>query len=453
MKKTYQVPAVLLMSLLLPLSLFAQSPPAYALENVTIHHSDGSVIESGTIVWRDGVIEAVGADAEIPFDAYSVIDGGDSLHVYPGFIDGLGDWGSPEPPENPKQPADPGNPDYDRAGIQTHRSASEHLDASGSTISDVMKTGITTANLGLKGYMLAGQPDLYFLNGEETPDFLFKESTGFQFAFEGAAGGWASRAYPSTTMGVMAQFRQLLYDAEALQDHIQYFADANGSIQAPKRNEVLESLFPVLNGKAKLFASVDTPENFERLMILDEEFDLNIIIVSGKSIHYKASDLKEMGIPVLASIELPEKPKWMKDDEKSDDEEESDAEKEDEAEEEPISLEEQNYRDRQSEAYRAAAHNIRTLIDEDVLIGFASSGLKEDKVLESLRTLKEEGDLSDEEILQILTTNTAQILDSSETLGELVPGFNASFTVFGSPFLDEKAKVKMVISNGEIHEF
>lgn len=447
MNKIYLLPAAFLFTFLLPLSLFAQSPPAYAIENVTIHQSDGSVIESGAIIWRDGVIEAVGSNSDIPFDAYSVIDGGDSLHVYPGFIDGLGTWGSPNLPENPRQTEDPGNPPYDRAGIQPERSASEYLDASGDTITSVMKAGFAAANLGLKGYMLPGRPDLFFLNGEETPDNLFRESTGYQFAFEGAPGGWTSRAYPATTMGVMAQFRQLMYNAEALQEHIQYFADANGSIQPPKRNEVIESLFPVLNGDAKLFANIDTPENFERLMILNDEFGLNITIVSGKSMFYKSSELKEMNIPVLASIELPEKPKWMKDDD--DDEEEDDEEEPDE----PESEEEEHYRERQAEAYRSTAENIRTLLDEGIQVGFASAGLKADKLLESLRTLKEEGDLSDDEILQILTINTTEILNIDEILGDLKPGKNASFAVFNSPFLEEKSAVKMIISNGEIHEF
>lgn len=439
-KLTYSVAAFFMA--LLPFCSFAQSPPAYALENVSIHQSDGSVIESGTIVWRDGVIESVGSNVNIPFDAYSVIDGGDSLHVYPGFIDGLGTWGSPKLPENPSQPEDPGNPGYDRAGIQPDRSANDHLDVSDSTITKVMKAGFTAANLGLKGYMLPGQADLFFLNGENTADFLFKESTGYQFAFDGAPGGWTSRAYPSTTMGVMAQFRQLLYDAEALQDHIQYFADANGSIQPPKRDEVIESIFPILNGEATLFAHVDTPENFERLMVLNDEFGLNIIIVSGKSMFYKAPDLEKMNIPVLASIEFPEKPKWMKDDE--DDEKEAD---------EPQSEEEEHYRQRQSEIYKATAKNIRTLLNEGILVGFASVDLKAEKLLENLRRLKDEGDLNGDEILQLLTTNTAQILGVDKSLGDLKSGMNASFSVFNSPFLEEKAAVKMVISNGEIHEF
>lgn len=436
MKKICLLVAALLLNTYSPTVLFAQSAPAYALENVTIHHTDGSQTNSGTIIWRNGVIEEVGSDITIPFDAYTVIDGGDSLHVYPGFIDGFGTWGSPDLPQNYPMPDEPGNPSYERAGIQPDRSAAHFLDASGSTFSDVMKTGITTANVGLKGFMMAGQTDLFFLNGTETADFLYKESTGYQFTFDGAPVRGRSRAYPITTMGIMARFKQLMYDAEALQDHIQYFADANGTIQPPKRDRVLESLFPILNGDATLFANIDTPENVERLLDLKQEFNFDVVLVSGRSLHFLADELAEMEIPVLASTELPEKPKWLDDEDNS-----------------PSNDEERRYRDRQSSVYELSLRNIRTLMNAGVKVGFASTDLKADALLENLRRLQEEGDLSEQEILQIITSNTADILNSGNTLGNISPGYNASFSVFNSPFLEEDAGVEMVISNGEVHEF
>ena len=440
MKKLYFTIALLFSIGLLPQSLFAQNPPAYALDNVIIHHSDGSVTESGTIVWRDGVIQAAGSRITIPFDAYT-IDGGDSLHVYPGFVDGMGTWGAPDLPDRPERVDDPGNPGYDRAGIQPDRSASGHIDVSGETITDVMKLGITTANIGLKGYMFPGQTDLFFLNGEETLDHLFEESTGYQFAIEGAPGGWSARAYPSTTMGVMARFRQLMYDAEALMDHIDYFAAADGAISAPKRDRVLESLFPVLEGEKPLFANIDTPDNFERLMILKEEFGFDVIVVSGKSLYSKADQLAGMGIPVLASIDLPEKPEWMK------------VEEGDDEEGEKISEEQARFRERQAEAYRAAAENIRTLLDAGVKVGFASAGLTAGDFHEAVRNLRDEGNLSESEILKIFTRNTAEILGVDSASGDLQSDRVASFAVFEAPFFEEEAKVQMVISNGVIHEF
>src|SRR5699024_11892917 len=73
----------------------AQSPPAQAFDNVTIHTANGQTIGGGTIVWRDGIIEAIGQDVTIPLDDYVRV-GGDSLHVYPGVIDGMSLWGIPD---------------------------------------------------------------------------------------------------------------------------------------------------------------------------------------------------------------------------------------------------------------------------------------------------------------------------------------------------------------------
>ncbi len=62
-------------------------PAAYAIRGAKIVAAPGKVIESGTIVLRRGVIEAVGPDKDvaIPYDAETI--DGKGLVVYPGFID------------------------------------------------------------------------------------------------------------------------------------------------------------------------------------------------------------------------------------------------------------------------------------------------------------------------------------------------------------------------------
>src|SRR5262249_49139734 len=62
-------------------------PAAYAIKGVTVVTGKGEPIAPGTVVVRDGVIEAVGpADkVEIPYDAETI--DGKGLHVYPGFLD------------------------------------------------------------------------------------------------------------------------------------------------------------------------------------------------------------------------------------------------------------------------------------------------------------------------------------------------------------------------------
>src|ERR1039458_4501868 len=71
----------------------AQSHPAVAIHNAKIVTVSGSVIDKGTVVVRNGLIEAVGENVAVPSDAMLVE--GEGLTVYPGLIDALSTWGQP----------------------------------------------------------------------------------------------------------------------------------------------------------------------------------------------------------------------------------------------------------------------------------------------------------------------------------------------------------------------
>jgi hypothetical protein len=74
------------------------TPSAYAITNARIVTSAAQgpgTIERGTIVIRNGVIQAVGASVAAPADA-RVIDG-NGLTVYPGLIDAHSSLGIPAP--------------------------------------------------------------------------------------------------------------------------------------------------------------------------------------------------------------------------------------------------------------------------------------------------------------------------------------------------------------------
>ena len=62
-------------------------PPFFAIQNARIVTGTGSVIENGTVVIGNGLIESVGANVTVPGDAW-VIDGS-GLTVYPGLFDAL----------------------------------------------------------------------------------------------------------------------------------------------------------------------------------------------------------------------------------------------------------------------------------------------------------------------------------------------------------------------------
>ena len=71
----------------------AEGPQVYAIKGARIVRVSGPPIENGTVVLRDGVIEAVGDNVTPPADAW-VIDG-KGMTVYPGLVDALSTWGLP----------------------------------------------------------------------------------------------------------------------------------------------------------------------------------------------------------------------------------------------------------------------------------------------------------------------------------------------------------------------
>jgi imidazolonepropionase-like amidohydrolase len=431
-------------------NIYAQTTPAHALKNITIHNADGSTTESATIIWRDGVIEAVGKNVTIPFDAFE-IDGGDSLHVYPGFVDGYSNWGSPEPPRNLPELDNPGDPPYDRAGIQPERKPSVLL-TEDKAFEAAMKAGFTAAALYPDGYMLPGQVEAFYLAPNHENIGLLKETLALAGSFDEAPGGWGNGAYPSTMMGVMAQFRQVMFDATALQQHMKYYAQ-NPEMPAPKRDQVLEALFPLVNKTTPLYFEVDTKEHIERLLKLQDEFGFSAVIVSGKEAYAKAAELKRRNIPVLASIDFTDAPDWYTKMKKA---EESDKKEEDEEaseEMEEISDEEQSYRDKRIEAWKAEVTNIKKLMNAGVSVGYASAGLELKDLSEKLEILLDEGGLTEADVVKLMSSNTASILGLGNTLGTISKGKNASFTVYDKAMSEEKAKALHSISNGTIHEF
>ena len=119
------LPALAAMILLTPSDVSAQyEGRTYAITNVRLVPVVGEVIESGTIVLRGGLIEALGADVSPPADA--VLIDGDSLTVYPGFIDAVSQAGL----------ALPEGDDREYAGNIAHRLATDRFDVA----SDVFRS-------------------------------------------------------------------------------------------------------------------------------------------------------------------------------------------------------------------------------------------------------------------------------------------------------------------------
>src|ERR1700730_10171127 len=83
-----------LLAMLAVCAVYADVPSAIAIRNARVVPVSSAAIPRGTVVLRNGLIEAVGPDVPIPADAW-IIEG-EGLTVYPGLIDSLSTLGIPE---------------------------------------------------------------------------------------------------------------------------------------------------------------------------------------------------------------------------------------------------------------------------------------------------------------------------------------------------------------------
>jgi imidazolonepropionase-like amidohydrolase len=419
----------------LPQLSSAQAVPSQAFKNVTIHFADGTTVPKATIVWRNGVIESAGARVTIPFDA-KIIDGGDSLHVYPGWIDGLAEWAMPEIPRERATVPNPGYPGYDRAGIQPLRNPHEMLVATSKDFTEWRKLGFTSAAVSPRGFMLPGAIDVMSIQNAGTGDAgkLVLPAIALRASMSSAPG-----VNPSTTMGVMARYRQLFYDTEAYKTNQRLFSAKPESYQAPEVDDVLASMIPVLSGEKRLFFVADNVEDIRRALKLKREFGLNLILVSARQAGQIADELKAENIDVLVSFNVAAKPEQMKKGTPADSTKDQTSEK---------ALHQQ----RQAKAWTDDVTNVQKLLKAGVRVGFTGLGLRSADFQQKVKDITEQG-LSEKELLKIMSTNTAQILGYSTLMGDLKSGMMAGFNVYTTPFLDSKAKLLYSISSGELKHY
>lgn len=410
-----------------------------AIQNARIVVAPGNVIERGTVVVRDGLIEAVGANARVPYDAY-VIDG-DSLTVYAAFISGLSNAGVPELERGAyrEQSDSRSEPEPDRAGIQPQRDVRTMLDPSESSIKALRDAGFGAAHVVPRGRFLPGQGALVVLGGDTPSEMVIRGET-VQFAqFDGALG-----VYPSTPMGVMAVMRQYAREAarrKTIGDT--YERGPNGNARAPF-DPAHEAFFPVLDGSQPMLFHVDDANEIFRAIRLSEDLGLNLMLAGLQGGELAVNALKTADVPLFVSMELP---KEMKEDSTA-------------ADYVPgtrtpdyagVDAERDNLLARKRAAIARADALPATLRDAGVTFGFSTEEVKPADLAKNLRRMVAAG-LSEDAALAALTTDAARLLGASDVLGSVERGKIANLIVSeGSPFA-EKPDVRMMIVDGRVYE-
>ncbi len=294
------------------------SVDTYAIMGARIVTVSGPVIERGTVVIRNGLIQSVGGSVTAPADA-RLIDG-TGLTVYPGLIDAYTSLGmpqqaastssrfgaptataSPQPtPQssqfsslNPTQPV----------GLQPEIQAIDFVRPGGTEIEAARNSGITAALTAPRDGIFMGQSALINLNGASTTEMTVRAPIAMHIGFTPLRAG----VYPASLLGVFSALRQMLLDAERLRIANLIYEKNPRGLRRPEQDRSLVALFPVLTREMPVVMFANTEREIRRALDLAEEFNLRLIIAGGAE-SWKVTDrLKARGVPVLLSLNFPKR--------------------------------------------------------------------------------------------------------------------------------------------------
>ena len=279
-------------------------PPrgTFAISNVRIVTVSGPDIENGTLVIRDGKIEAVGANISVPAGAQTI--DGRGLSVYPGMIDAGTNMGLVEVPQGAN-----GTVDLSEAGdLNPNAKAIIAVNPHSAHIAVTRVEGITNTLTAPTGGLISGQAALINLLGTAPKEMAVVPQIALVINYPRLGGGGGGFGGPPPPINLaetltanerqLEEIRKILRDAEAYGRAQDAYAK-DKSLPRPDRNVVLEPLVPYVRGEQPVIFRAEREAEIRGAIRFADEMKLKPIILGGNDASKVASLLKEKNVPVI----------------------------------------------------------------------------------------------------------------------------------------------------------
>ena len=275
----------------------------FAIRNARIVTVSGADIENGTVVIRDGKIEAVGTNVNVPAGAQSI--DGRGLSVYPGMIDAGTNMGLVEVPQGAN-----GTVDTSEVGeFNPNAKAIIAVNPHSAHIAVTRVEGITNTLTAPTGGLISGQAALINLLGTAPKEMAVVPQFALvinypRVGFGGGGFGGFAQAPPNLAETLTAnerqveQIRKMLRDAEAY-GRAQEAYEKDKTLPRPDHSVVLEPLVPYVRGERPVIFRADREAEIRGAIKFAEEMKLKAIILGGNDAWRVASLLKEKNVPVI----------------------------------------------------------------------------------------------------------------------------------------------------------
>jgi imidazolonepropionase-like amidohydrolase len=378
-------------------------PEAYAFTNATIFIDYKTKLENATLFIRQGKVEAVGLQLNLPSDI-EIIDL-KGKYIYPSFIDLYTNYGLPEVKSTNSTPGPPqieskikGAYHWNEA-IKSTYNASENFKADQGAAEALRKLGFGTVLSHNHDGIARGSSVLVTLGNEKENMVVLNEKVAAHYSFHK---GSSKQDYPNSLMGAIALLRQTYLDAIWYQSPKHQDAK-NLSFEAWNNLQSLPQIFEV-NDKLSLF----------RADKVGDEFGVQYIIKGSGKEYQNIKDVKQTKAPLILPINYP-KPKDV----------------EDPFDAMMVSLEEMKH-------WELAPTNLAAVANQNIPFTLTTHGLEtKDTFWVNLRKAIDAG-LAESQALKALTFTPAQLIKMGDAIGCLKNGYLANFIITSGNIFDKE---------------
>ncbi|HKR63236.1 MAG TPA: amidohydrolase family protein [Thermoanaerobaculia bacterium] len=383
-----------------------------AIRNATIVPVTSAPIPNGTIVFANGVITAIGANAAIPAGA-TVIDG-TGLSVYPGMIDSGSTVGLVE------IDSVSGTVDTTELGeYNPNARAAVAINPHSELIPVTRVSGVTHVVSTPDGGTISGQSALIQLSGWTPNEMVVKAPAAMHIRFPRIRNSPINdapdeeqekerkKSYTKDVEGL----RDLLRDAQAY-GRAASARNADKNVRRYDRDLVLEALVPVVEGRVPVVMHADQARDIKAALEFGDEFKLNMILAGGDDVARVIPELKKRDVPVLLGpiLSLP---------------------------------------GREDDPYDLLFTNAKTLYDNGVRFAIRSADAHNTRNLPYHAATCAAFGLPKDVALKAVTIFPAQIFGVADRIGSLEVGKQASLIVTDGDPLEFRTNVKRVYIAGE----
>jgi imidazolonepropionase-like amidohydrolase len=398
----------------------AATPGVHAIVGARVVVAPGQVLDTATVVVRDGLIVAVGRNAAVPPDAR--VWEGAGLTVYPGLIDAH--VAAPEPAG--ARVATRGaaaelasvRPEFRVvSNLPLPKDQIETLRAAGFAAAQVVPSrGIVRGTSAVVG-LADGSPNASVIKADATQVIALEPD---------------STVYPRSLMGAIAVIRQTLSDARWYREMQALYAKPvrRGAPPkpAPEANVSWAALDPVVSGAQGAFFEASDMLDVLRAATIAREAGVRALVLGAGDEYKRMKDIAATSMPLVIPVSFPEAP----------DVTDPDAALE-------VSTEELRYWDQ-------APANAAALERAGVRFALSATGLKDPKSFRGRVQKAIDRGLSADAALASVTTVPAEMLGLSDRLGTIAIGKVANLTVTRGDLFSRRGRVRSVWVEGVPYE-